>query len=141
MRNAGFSLSLSEKVTKRGPLPAAARSPMSRKFSLPVRESIVMMRTSSPHRCTRRACDEPVTDLSKYYFALVENHTIKDKRNNTRRREHLTMLKLGPESCEDDFRMFLDHGVKYRFKVQFPRILVSCQTMIIQKVVILTHNL
>ena len=63
LSNAGFSLSLSEKATKPGLLPAAARSPVSRKFNLPVRESIVMMRTSSPHKCTRRACDEPVTQV------------------------------------------------------------------------------
>jgi hypothetical protein len=83
MRNAGFSLSLSEKVTKRGPLPAAARSPVSRKFNLPVRESIVMIRISSPHKCTRRACDKPITQVGVNVILHLLSETIPSRISET----------------------------------------------------------
>lgn len=51
----GFSLILSVITAYLCPRPAAPRSPVSRRFSSPVRMSMVMMTSSSAQRWTRRA--------------------------------------------------------------------------------------
>lgn len=55
----GLSFTFSEMAKKRGPRPAAPRSPVSRRLILPVRGSMVTTTVSSAQRCTWRACEPP----------------------------------------------------------------------------------
>lgn len=64
-RIVGSSLIFSVIAVNRGPLPAAARSPVSLSVIRPVRGSTVIITTSSAQRWMRRAGD-PTSEGNKY---------------------------------------------------------------------------